>query len=81
MSNDMKSWRVMEVGSPPPSRTHKVPFTCLTCGEESNLGVCGSPLAQAGAGIVFDPGARWMPKTIRCPHCLASLTIDEKDAQ
>lgn len=58
-----------------PGELKDTEYMCLECMNESLLGVVGIPLAQLGCGIVFNNHKHWMPKTIRCPHCKATLTM------
>jgi len=54
-----------------------VEFDCPSCGIASNIEVGGKPMAQIGAGIIFDLGGHSMPNTIECPHCRRRKELDQ----
>lgn len=67
-------WVTVEAGESNKKPTRTIDYMCVNCMNESRLDVCGIPIAQIEQGVVFDIGYRWMPKTIRCPHCKSTLT-------
>lgn len=71
----MRNWKVIKWEDRPEAPA-KVPFTCVKCGNESMLEVCGTPLAQVGDGILFDIGGHSLPEIIECPHCRRRKEIE-----
>ena len=69
----IKRWKVLKMGIPKAGKLRDVLMACMKCGEESQLALIGSPLAQVDSGFVFDTGPHWMPETVRCPHCGSTL--------
>lgn len=64
----MKNWKIRK-WTGKPERTNKVSFACPDCGNDALLEVAGRPMAQVGAGLVFDIGDHSMPEEIQCPNC------------
>ena len=69
----VKTWRIIDYGTVPEDAP-QVPFTC-PCGVEAAMPVQGRPLAQVGAGIVFDTVGPWaIPAVVQCRKCRRILT-------
>ena len=62
------TWKIIDRGEVP-ERAGTVEYDCPACGREALLPVLGLPIAQIGAGIVFDTGKHAMPAVIQCRHC------------
>jgi len=71
----MKEWTILDPGEVP-SGARKVLFTCTECGADATLPVVGVPIAQAGAGLVFDRGPRSLPSVIECPVCKVAIALE-----
>ena len=52
----IKRWKVLKMGIPKAGKLRDVLMACMKCGEESQLALIGSPLAQVDSGFVFDTG-------------------------
>jgi hypothetical protein len=76
VAGKLKRWRILDWGKVPQDG-RCVLFTCLGCGNESQLPVLGTPMAQTGMGIVFDLGPHAMPNAIECRHCRRRYELDE----
>jgi hypothetical protein len=62
------TWRILQRGDVPPN-AQEISFGCPGCGAEAGLPILGLPIAQIGAGIVFDVGKNAMPVRIQCRSC------------
>lgn len=65
----MRKWRVIDFGEVDQKCARRTEYTCLKCGNDSELLVIGNPIAQIGEALVFDVGDHAIPKVIECPHC------------
>jgi lysyl-tRNA synthetase class I len=74
----VKTWKIIDRGSVPlDART--VEFGC-ECGQEAQLPIVGTPLAQLHGGIVFDNDQTGvLPVTIQCRKCGRILTTAKAD--
>ena len=72
----MRTWKILH-WKDRPEHTTTVAFNCPSCGMESNIEVGGKPMAQIGAGIIFDLGGHSMPDAIECPHCRRRKELDQ----
>lgn len=69
----VKTWKVLDYGRVPVD-AGTVSFTC-PCGAEAEMPCLGRPLAQIGAGIVFDNDVDgYLPETVQCRRCRRILT-------
>jgi hypothetical protein len=69
-------WRILDQGDPPAEWTSSIMFSCPKCGAEAKLPITGTPLAQIGAGLVFEPGPRQIPKKIQCRFCRKKFEME-----
>ena len=77
---EFKKWKIIKRGSKPPDVTHDLLFTCMGCMEESWLPVCGLAMCQTKDSLLFDlTPEKWLPESIRCPHCYRTLTLARED--
>lgn len=72
----MRKWKILDYGDVDRDVSDVSEFACPKCWEESELPVNGKTIAQIGAGLVFDPGKRALPKLIKCPHCRNTFVLD-----
>ena len=63
----VKTWKILDRGEVP-SGAPSLEFDCQ-CGRSAMLPAIGLPLAQMGAGIVFDIGRHALPALIQCRKC------------
>ena len=72
----MRNWRILDYGKVPQD-ARKLDFTCPHCERDSALPHVGTPMAQIGAGIVFNPGEHAMPAKIQCPYCRRKFSQED----
>ena len=64
-----KPWKILERGAVPDAGTNTCLYACMGCGNEAELEVIGTALAQVNTGLVFDLGPHAMPAKIQCRKC------------
>lgn len=75
------TWRILELPDPPPQWTGSIMYSCPGCGKEALLPIVGLAIAQIGAGLVFEPGSKLIPKTIQCRFCRRRYEQEDGDVR
>jgi len=71
----MRRWRVLDRGKVPEGARETV-YRCDGCGREGLLPVLGTPIAQQGSGLIFEPGKYAIPALIECHYCRRSYGLE-----
>lgn len=71
----IKRWKILDRGSVP-VLAETVSYTCPACLRDAELPVLGTVIAQLGPGLIFDPGPRALPSSVRCPSCHHSFELE-----
>jgi hypothetical protein len=68
-----RTWKVLRWSKPEGAKTFHAKFRCQRCGTDAQLETGSQPVAQMGAGLIFEPGhPSWaIPEVIQCRHCRA----------
>lgn len=77
MANKMH-WKILDRGTVPETGTNTCLYACMGCGNETELEVVGTALAQINAGLVFDVGPHATPVKIQCRKCRRVFELEAR---
>lgn len=73
-----KPWKILDRGLVPMTGTNTCLYACMGCGNEAELEVMGTALAQINAGLVFDVGPYAIPVKIQCRKCRRVFELEAR---
>ena len=73
-----RTWKILDYGTVPQT-ARTIPYGG-PCDHEAELPVLGTVIAEAGGGLVFDPGPHALPATIQCRQCKRVYTTAPEEA-